>query len=75
MGDSHTPPDKSRRACWNADGTSKRGFTKKVAKKKAAQMAGPNWRSKGLQVYPCHECGWFHVGRNSFHGKSREATR
>lgn len=62
----------SGRACWNADGSSKRGFTRKRAKQRAKQMAGPGWRSKGLQVYPCDECGWFHIGHNRSYGKSRK---
>ena len=63
------------RGCTTADGREKRGHTRKVAKKKAAQMAGKSWRSKGLQVYPCDACGWFHIGHNNWLGKSREAAR
>ena len=59
------------RGCKNADGSEKRGHTRKVAKRKAAQMVGPNWRSKGLQVYRCHECGWYHIGHNNYYGKER----
>ena len=59
------------RKCWNANGTSKRGYTKKRAKQKAHLMMGPNWRSKGLQVYHCEQCGWFHVGHNRWYGKER----
>lgn len=59
------------RMCWNADGSSKRGYKKKVAKEKAHLMEGPNWRRKGLQVYRCPECDWFHVGHNSNYGKVR----
>lgn len=66
--------DKGNRGCWKADGSSKRGYTRRRAKERAHEGFGPGWR-RIVQVYSCDECGWYHIGRNNWHGKSRADAR
>ena len=52
-------------ACTRADGSPKRGYRTRAAARAARHRLRCKVGARQLRVYPCRDCGYYHLGNNA----------